>query len=224
MSCLMRRHCGLTSGLFFFFSTVPCYCIPHTVLNNHTIHGQMDSLVDWLYRVLLPSATVEVCSAKVTVLLPSRRASFCSVYNSCEDVTTTPVSSEVDERKSMGMLASPVLMQKREASAALARKYHSDGESSMSSSSHLRSAGRLVAMYSHKRKSRRDPRSVLETHSARERIRTEHQDARDYLKFRADEARLSDAEFHTRLLLEEQRKQILCEARSKKYKFKYMQD
>ena len=58
----------------------------------------------------------------------------------------------------------------------------------MSSSSHLQSAGRLVAMYSHKRKSSRDPRNTLETHSARERMRTEHEEVRDHLKLRAAEA------------------------------------
>ena len=85
-----------------------------------------------------PNATVEMSSAEVTpILLPSRRASFCSVYISCEDVTTTLMSQEVDERQSMGMLASPLLMQKREASAAPARTYDSTGESSMSSSSSL---------------------------------------------------------------------------------------
>ena len=49
-----------------------------------------------------PNATVEVSSAEVTpVLPPSRRASFCTVYNSGEDVTTTLVSSEVDEKQNM---------------------------------------------------------------------------------------------------------------------------
>ena len=49
-----------------------------------------------------PNVTVEVSSAEVTpTLLPSTRASFGSAYNSGEDVTTTPVSSEVDETHSM---------------------------------------------------------------------------------------------------------------------------
>ena len=46
------------------------------------------------------------------------------------------MSSEVNERQSIGRLASPLLMQKREASAALARIYHFIGEGSVSSSSH----------------------------------------------------------------------------------------
>ena len=79
----------------------------------------------------------------------------------------------------------------------------------MSNSSHFRSACRLFTMYSHKRKSSRDPISVQEAHSASERIRTEQQDVGDHLKLRADEAaegenaassELSEAEYHTRFL------------------------
>ena len=167
-----------------------------------------------------PNVIVEINSTEVTRSHhPSRRTSFCSVYNSGEDATTTPVSSEVDERQSMGMLASPLLMQKRGAGAAAARIYHPSGESSMSSSPHVRSSGRLAAIFP----SSRDPRSVQETHSASETVRTEHQEVRVRLEFRADEAaegekaalsRLPEAEFHTRLLLEEQRHQTLPEARS----------
>ena len=134
-----------------------------------------------------PNATVEVSSAEVTLVLqPSRRTSFCSVYNSGGDVTTTLVSSEVDERQSMGMLASLLLTQNSETSAAIARNYRSTRESSVSSSSHPRSAGRLVGIYSHKRTSSNDPRNIQETHSARERIRTADQEVRDHLKLRAD--------------------------------------
>ena len=125
-------------------------------MNNHTIHGHEDGLVDWPYKSPLterkdfsraekqedsehrkcsasatvlvfqrqrpdmggygPNATVEISSADITpILLPSRRASFCSVYNSGEDVTMTTASSEVDERQSIGRLASLLPMQKREA-------------------------------------------------------------------------------------------------------------
>ena len=58
--------------------------------------------------------------------LGKSRASFESTYNSGEDVTNALVSSEVDERQSLGTLASPLFTQKREASAAQARIYHSD--------------------------------------------------------------------------------------------------
>ena len=152
-----------------------------------------------------PNTPVEISSAEVTPPhLPSRRATFCYVYTSSEDATPTPVSLEVDERQRLGMLALPLRVQKREASAALARIYHSTGESSMSSSSHIRIARRPFAMYSQKRKSSRDAGSVQETHSASERGRTEHKEVRSHLKLRADEAaegekaassRLSEAGF-----------------------------
>ena len=107
--------------------------------------------------------------------------------NSGEDAATTHVSSEVDERQSMGTLASLILMQKREASAALARIYHSAGESSLSGPSHIRSAGRPVAMHLHKKEIEQRPK-MRTGDSASERIRTEHQEVRDHLQLRADEA------------------------------------
>ena len=64
-----------------------------------------------------PNAIVEISSTK-------RRISFWSEDNSGEDVTSTPVSSEVHERRSIGRLTSPLLMQKREASAVPPRIYH----------------------------------------------------------------------------------------------------
>ena len=70
-----------------------------------------------------PNDPVEVSSVEVmTMLSLSRRASIGSSYNSGEDIAT-PASSEVDERQSMGMLASPLFTQKREASATPSRIY-----------------------------------------------------------------------------------------------------
>ena len=121
-------------------------------------------------------------------------------------------------------LALPLLMQKREANAASARIYHSTGENSSSQSSHVPSEGRSVATHSHKRKSSRNTTSAQGTHPTSERIRTEQQEIRDFPKqFRADEAiegeqtalsRLSEAEFHTGLFLEEQRNHVFSEAKS----------
>ena len=105
-------------------------------------------------------------------------------------------------------------MQKREASAVPATINHTEIESSMSRSSHIPSMEIPVATHSHKRKSSRDTRSVQEKHSTSERIRSEQREVRDFLKFPADEAvegeqealsRLSEAELHTGLLLEEQK-------------------
>ena len=165
-----------------------------------------------------PNAIVEISSTKINpVHFPLRRTSFCSEDNSGEDVTTTPVSSEVHERRSIRRLTSPLLMQKREASAVPPRIYHFPGQN-MSSSSHTRSTRRHVAINSHRRRSSRDPRSAQETHITGERIRTEQQEVRDQLKksepmkqpkeTRIALFRLSEAEFHTRLLLDGQRNQV----------------
>ena len=73
VSCLMRSLWSDSSPFFLFHSTFHLHCIPQTVLNNRTIQGQRDSLVDWLYTSLLtgyePKATVEVSSAEVTPIL-----------------------------------------------------------------------------------------------------------------------------------------------------------
>ena len=96
------------------------------------------------------SAIVEISGAEGTPIHPpSRRTSFRSVYNSGEDATPAPVSSEVDERQRIGRLASPLLMQKREASAIAARSNHSTGESSKSHSSHFPGTEKPVPTHSH---------------------------------------------------------------------------
>ena len=56
------------------------------------------------------------------MLLPARKASVGSTYNSGEDVATTPVSSEVDERQSIGMLASPLQVQPQQEFITLTEK------------------------------------------------------------------------------------------------------
>ena len=167
-----------------------CHVSSATVLNNHTIHGQKDSLVDWLPLTgYEPNATVEVSSAEVAPILPpSRRASFCSVYNSGEDVITTLVSSKSMRDKTWEMLASPLLTQKREASALPAIIYHSIEKVLRLAHRIFKAQGDLIPVYSQERKSSRDPRNTLETHSARERIRTEHEEVRDHLKLLADKA------------------------------------
>ena len=59
-----------------------------------------------------PNAIVEISSTEVTLIhRRSRRIRFCSVYNSNADVTSLPVSSEVDERQSIGRLSSSLRMQ-----------------------------------------------------------------------------------------------------------------
>ena len=80
-----------------------------------------------------------------------------------------------------------------------------------------------MEMCSHKRKSSRGSNVVHESCSKRQRILYEHRENRDFFDLRADQAaqgekaalsRLSEAEYHTRLLLEEQKNRKLSEARS----------
>ena len=172
-SCFMRSPCCLTSRLFHFHNTHPLYYFPRTVVISaiHTFFE--DSLVVCLEQGPLtgyePNVTVEASSTQVSpMLLPWRRTSFGSAKNSGEDVTLAPMSSEVDERQSVRMLVSPLFRQKREASAAPARIYHSDRENSMSRSSHVPVTEKPVAIYLHDRKASRDPTILQESYSARE--------------------------------------------------------
>ena len=86
-----------------------------------------DCLVVWPYKVRSqvyePNAIVKIRSTEVYSYSPSVKEDkfFCSVYNFGEDATFAPVSSEVDERQSIGRAASPLHLQKREASAIPAR-------------------------------------------------------------------------------------------------------
>ena len=119
---------------FHFFS---CHLAMTT--KYHPVHRQQDCLVVWPYSPLSgcePKAIAEISSTNVTPIHhPSGRTSFCSVNNSGEDATFAPMSSEMEERQSIGRLASPLPMQEREASAIPARIYHSTGESSVPRSS-----------------------------------------------------------------------------------------
>ena len=121
-----------------------------------------------------PNDPVEESSTEVrTMLLPSRRASIGSTYNSGVDIATVPASSEVDERPNLGMLASLLLTQQRQAGAAPSRTCHTNRENSVSSSSHFQtSTGRPVAKYPHKRESSRDSNVLQGSYSEREKIFT----------------------------------------------------
>ena len=224
----MAKRCT-PSHPFLFFTTVPLCFILLTVMNNHSIHAQQDGLVDWPHKVLLQvlSPTPLLKSAVHRLLL--------FTYHQRDQVSaqfSIPVRTShlrpclrkwMRDKASEGLSLS-LRMQQREASAATARIHHTTGESSTTSSAHIQSAVRLVAIHSHIRKSSRDTRREQETNSSCDRIRTERQEVRDHRRFREDEAaeredaassRLSGAEHHTRLLFEH-RNLILYEARSEK--------
>ena len=79
------------------------------------------------------------------------RPSMTSTCDSAESIATPPPESDWDDEKIKNMLASPQYLQEREASTDRSRVYRSFRENSVSSSSHFReSAGKLVAMFSHK--------------------------------------------------------------------------
>ena len=95
--------------------------------------------------------------------------SMTSTYDSAESIATPPLDSDLDDEQIRSMLASPLYLQEREASADRSRVYHSYNESSVSSSSHFRaSAGRFAAVFSHIRK------SSQESHSDRDGISSAH--------------------------------------------------
>ena len=174
------------------------------------IHGQQHCLVvgpDKSTHSLRAQRHLEISSTRVfPVQHPSRRTRLCSAYNSGEDATSAPVSSEVDERQSIGRLASPLPMQKRETSVTPARVYHSTGES-------------CCDTHTHKRKSSRDRKGVRENTSQMKELEINNRRIQSSLKFRAEAvqtehevlSRLQEAEFHTGVLLEAQRNQILQE-------------
>ena len=171
-------------------------CLSSSLLPSHIDEQTQNRLaIQSPHTGYEPNTTVEISSTEV------RRTSSCSVYNSSEDATT-PVSSEESGRQSIGRLTSPLLMQKREASAVPASIYHTTGENSMSSSAHTRCTVRLVTIYSHKRKSSRDPRSVQETRIASERIR--RHPCQDSLKWN----------FTRDCLLKSKKNQVLFETKS----------
>ena len=128
-----------------------------------------------------------------------------SIYDSAESIATLPPESDLDDEQIRNTLASPLYLQEREASADRSRVYHSFREDSVSSSSHFReSAGKLAAVFSHKRK------SSQETLSDREGVSSGNQPVQ-----RKDETffRFSDPQEVARLVREAQRDHLLAEAR-----------
>ena len=135
-----------------------------------------------------PNDSVEDSSTEVTTVLSlPRRASIGSTYNSGEDIATAPALPEVDGRPNLGLLASP------------------------------------LSIDSHRRKSSLDV--FQESYSERESevFFTGCRETHDFLQWQTDQAaqgeqaaltKISEAEYHTRLLVEEQKKPLLSEARS----------
>ena len=126
-----------------------------------------------------------------------------STCDSAESIATLPPESDLDDEQIRDMLASPLYLQEKEASADQPQVYHSCRENSESSSSRYRaSAVRPAAVFSHKRKSNQ------ESHSDRDGVPLAHR------AVKGENESLSELENDTRVILEEQRDQLLSEARS----------
>ena len=127
-----------------------------------------------------------------------------STCDSAENIATPPPESDLDDEQIRNMLASPLYLQVREASADRSRVHHSFKENSVSSSSHFReSAGKLAAMLSHKRK------SSQETLSDREGVSSGRQPVQG-----RGETFFRFSEEAARIVLEEHRDHLLAEAKS----------
>ena len=72
---------------------------------------------------------------------------------SVESIATLPLDPDIDDERIGKMLASPLYLQEREASADLPQVYHFKNENSVSSSEQISAGtGRAVALSSHKSK------------------------------------------------------------------------
>ena len=134
------------------------------------------------------------------------RPGMTSTYDSAESIATPLLVSDLDDEQIRNMLASPLYVQEREASADRSRIYHSFRENSVFSSSHFRdSAGKLVAGFSHERM------SSQETVSDRECPSSGHQPVRG-----EDEAlsRLFESENAADWTLKNKKDHLLAEATS----------
>ena len=152
-----------------------------------------------------PNDLTELDNIEVTPIF-FHRPSVTSTHDSAESIAAPPPEPDLDDEQIQNMLASPLYLQEREASADRSRVYHSVRENSVSSLSRFRaSAERPAAVFSHKRK------SSQESHSDRDGIPLAHRAVQG-----ENEAlsRLSESENDTRSILEEQRDHLLSEARS----------
>ena len=157
---------------------------------------------------------------KVTLVhRPSRTTSFCSVFNSVEDARTTLVSSEVDEPQSTGMegwraeerskpLQGFITLQEKilrhihltvRAQGDLLQHTHTNGSRAETQDAYRRDISQVKEYELNNRKSEISSNSE-QMNQSNENWQLHH--------------KLSESEFHTGLLLEEQRNQIFSEAKS----------
>ena len=91
------------------------------------------------------------------------RPSITSTYDSAESIATLPPESDLDDWQIRALLASPLYLQEREASADRSQVYHSVRENLVACSSLVpKSTGNPVALLSSMRKSSRKQRTSFQ--------------------------------------------------------------
>ena len=182
-SCRTRYAHGMTAFLFHLRTTLHL-CIILCTGVSPAIRNMAFSLA-----VLPNRAPLQVVSPTIPSRLAVRRLRLCSNHRE-EQVLgrlttrarTLPLphaSSEVDERSNLGMLASPLLSQKREASAAQSRQVHYTFQPVQGHQwrcTHTRESQVEIQMFY---------RSLF---PREKRIFTEHRDICDFLELQADHA------------------------------------
>ena len=147
--------------------------------------------------------------------LAFHRPSMTSTHHATESIATLPPESDLNDEQIRTMLASPLYLQEREASADRSRVYHSLSENSLSSSSHFReSTGKPFALFSNRRKSSQEAlsdRLFLRTPTGSRKQRTSIQI-------------LKPGKFGEIILLEEHTDNMLAEAKSEVRKQEYGAD
>ena len=157
----------------------------------HLRHLHTEILPAPIHRMSLPVLSrnrhrLQVMSSKISLkatLWSSKsmffhKPSMTSTFDTSDRIATHPPESDLDDEQIRNMLAPPLYLQEREASADRSRVYHSFRENWVCSSSPFReSAGKPAAVFSHKRKSSQD------TSSDREGISSGHQTVQGKVKF-----------------------------------------
>ena len=109
-----------------------------------------------------PNDLTEMNNTDVTPMF-FHRPGMTLTYDSAESIASQPSESDLVSEQLRDMLASPLYLQEKEASADRSRVYRSYRKNSVSSSSHfLANAGRPAAVFSHRRKSSQESLSDRE--------------------------------------------------------------
>ena len=225
--CLIRTRRGLIFHLFHFLNASPLYFYHLTVMNNHLIHVQ-NGLVVWPHKVRLQvMSPTPLLRSAVQRLLPFIYHQSWQASAQQWILERTPqiqlVCSEVDKRLSIGRVASPLLCRREKQVQSLQEfitplEVHPTFEARETcrkkrTQTEIEQRPKKLTGDNEreKRLSTASERNGLDNKSSRSLKNTSRWSSRGEKTILL---RLSEAEFHSKLLLEEQRNQILSEARS----------